>query len=96
MESAKTEDGSRIVSSSTYTNGGNLVSSVTERGNTTKYGYNGSYNRMTGQESDVTDPSNTKASYTYDAAGRTKSTTITRIGNTGTIGTVTYDYTRGL
>ncbi len=96
MESAETEDGSRIVSSSTYTNGGNLVSSVTERGNTTKYGYNGSYNRMTGQESDVTDPSNAKASYTYDAAGRTKSTTITRIGNTGTIGTVTYDYTRGL
>ena len=96
MESAKTEDGSRIVSSSTYTNGGNLVSSVTERGNTTKYEYNGSYYRMTGQESDVTDPSNTKASYTYDAAGRTKSTTITRIGNTGTIGTVTYDYTKGL
>ena len=37
IESAKTEDGSRIVSSNTYTNGGNLVSSVTERGNTTTY-----------------------------------------------------------
>ena len=39
VESAKTEDGSRIVSSNTYTNGGNLLGSVTERGNTTTYSY---------------------------------------------------------
>ena len=66
MESAKTSAG-KIVSSSTYTNGGNLLSKVTQRGNTTSYGYSSAFNKMTGLKSDVTDPSGVKASYTYDA-----------------------------
>ena len=33
-----------------------------------------------------------KASYTYDAAGRPKSTSI----NSGNLGTVSYDYTKSL
>ena len=47
---------------------------------------------MTGLKSEVTDPSGVKASYTYDAAGRPKSTSI----NSGNLGTVSYDYTKSL
>ena len=91
MESAKTSAG-KIVSSSTYTNGGNLLSKVTQRGNSISYGYSSAFNKMTGLKSDVTDPSGVKASYTYDAAGRTKSTSI----NSGSLGTVSYDYTKSM
>ena len=91
MESAKTSAG-KIVSSSAYTNGGNLLSKVTQRGNSISYGYSSAFNKMTGLKSDVTDPSGVKASYTYDAAGRTKSTSI----NSGSLGTVSYDYTKSM
>ena len=91
MESAKTSAG-KIVSSSAYTNGGNLLSKVTQRGNSISYGYSGAFNKMTGLKSDVTDPSGVKANYTYDAAGRAKSTSI----NSGSLGTVSYDYTKSL
>ena len=91
IESAKTSAG-KIVSSSSYTNSGNLLGSVTQRGNTTRYGYSGAFHKMTGLKSEVTDPSGVKASYTYDAAGRPKSTSI----NSGNLGTVSYDYTKSL
>ena len=91
IESAKTSAG-KIVSSSTYANNGNLLGSVTQRGNTTRYGYSGAFHKMTGLKSEVTDPSGVKASYTYDAAGRPKSTSI----NSGNLGTVSYDYTKSL
>ena len=91
MESAKTSAG-KIVSSSTYTNGGNLLSGVTQRGNTTSYGYSGAFNKMTGLKSEVTDPSGVKASYTYDGAGRPKSTSI----QGGSFGSVSYEYTKSL
>ena len=91
LESAKTSAG-KIVSSSTYSGGGNLLSGVTQRGNTTSYGYSGAFNKMTGLKSEVTDPSGVKASYTYDGAGRPKSTSI----NGGSLGSVSYDYTKSL
>ena len=91
IESAKTS-AEKIVSSSTYANNGNLLGSVTQRGNTTRYGYSGAFYKMTGLKSEVTDPSGVKASYTYDAAGRPKSTSI----NSGNLGTVSYDYTKSL
>ena len=56
IESAKTSAG-KIVSSSSYTNSGNLLGSVTQRGNTTRYGYSGAFHKMTGLKSEVTDPS---------------------------------------
>ena len=74
------------------TNGGNLLSGVTQRGNTTSYGYSGAFNKMTGLKSEVTDPSGVKASYTYDGAGRPKSTSI----QGGSFGSVSYEYTKSL
>ena len=49
IESAKTSAG-KIVSSSTYANNGNLLGSVTQRGNTTRYGYSGAFHKMTASE----------------------------------------------
>ena len=80
----------KMVSSSAYTNCGNLVSSSTNvNGITTSYAYSSDQNKMLGLPSAVTDANGTITNILYDNFGRTRQTTVANSA------TMVYNYSNG-
>lgn len=85
----------KIVTTNTYTNSGNQLSTVKQRGAfTTTYNYAGDANKMYGLASSVVDPMGLTVSTSYDAAGRPTSSSVSQSG--ATKGSVAYQYTQGM
>ena len=85
----------KIVTTNTYTNSGNQLSTVKQRGAfTTTYNYAGNANKMYGLASSVVDPMGLTVSTSYDAAGRPTSSSVSQSG--ATKGSVAYQYTQGM
>ena len=85
----------KIVTTNTYTNSGNQLSTVKQRGAfTTTYNYAGNANKMYGLASSVVDPMGLTVSTSYDAAGRPTSSSVSQSG--ATKGSVAYQYTNGM
>ena len=85
----------KIVTTNTYTNSNNLLSTAKQRGQyTTTYNYAGSANKMYGLASSVVDPQGLTVSTSYDVAGRPTSSSVSTSGST--LGTVSYQYTNGM
>ena len=85
----------KIVTTNTYTNSGNQLSTVKQRGAfTTTYNYAGSANKMYGLASSVVDPMGLTVSTNYDAAGRPTTSSVSQSG--ATKGSVAYQYTKGM
>ncbi len=85
----------KIVTTNTYTNSNNQLSTVKQRGQyTTTYSYAGSANKMYGLASSVVDPQGLTVSTGYDAAGRPTSSSVSKSGST--LGSVSYQYANGM
>ncbi len=85
----------KIVTTNTYTNGGNQLSTVKQRGAfTTTYNYAGATNKMYGLASSVVDPMGLTVSTSYDAAGRPTTSSVSQ--SSATKGSVSYQYTKGM
>lgn len=85
----------KIVTTNTYTNSNNQLSTVKQRGQyTTTYNYVGSANKMYGLASSVVDPQGLTVSTNYDAAGKPTSSSVTKSGST--LGSISYQYTNGM
>lgn len=85
----------KIVTTNTYTNSNNQLSTVKQRGQyTTTYNYAGRANKMYGLASSVVDPQGLTVSTNYDAAGKPTSSSFTKSGST--LGSISYQYTNGM
>ncbi len=85
----------KIVTTNTYTNSNNQLSTVKQRGQyTTTYNYVGSANKMYGLASSVVDPQGLTVSTNYDAAGKPTSSSVTKSGST--LRSISYQYTNGM
>ena len=85
----------KIVTNNTYTNQGNLLSSVKQRGEfTTTYQYETALHKMLGKPSQVVDARGSVASASYDAAGRLTKSSISKAGTTKA--TVNHSYIRDM
>ena len=86
----------KIITTNTYTNNGNLLSTVKQRGAfTTTYSYSNTRNKMYGLPSSISDPFGHVVNTTYDVAGRTMSTNIKESGS-ALLSTVDYTYDSGM
>ena len=71
----------QMLSSSVYTNSGNLLESVTDsNGITVSYSYSSDQNKMLGLPSAVTDANGTTTNMSYDNFGRIRNTSIANAG----------------
>ncbi|MDY4220226.1 MAG: hypothetical protein SOY32_07395, partial [Candidatus Faecousia sp.] len=85
----------KIVTTNTYTNSNNQLSTVKQRGQyTTTYNYAGNANKMYGLASSVVDPQGLTVATSYDVAGRPTSSSVSKSGST--LGSVSYQYTNGM
>ena len=85
----------KIVTTNTYTNSNNQLSTVKQRGQyTTTYNYAGSANKMYGLASSVVDPQGLTVATSYDVAGRPTSSSVSKSGST--LGSVSYQYSNGM
>ena len=85
----------KIVTTNTYTNSNNQLSTVKQRGQyTTTYNYADNANKMYGLASSVVDPQGLTVATSYDVAGRPTSSSVSKSGST--LGSVSYQYTNGM